>query len=177
MDADLFGDTLSVKKKGSIKGSSKGSKNITPRSNSVTPRSAAERVASPTRSETPTSPPSSARGSLKRKPVKPSSSTPSPTVSAYPPGTAPGKMTGAFLSSECPEAYASTLFCVKCCEGFELQDFSAEDLLLSLVKFTLYLWGFTFVFSKVYFIFTGMSGESYSRWYGHSCFRVICFEC
>ena len=94
MDADLFGDSL--KKKGSTKGSGKGSKpttprrgGSTPRSNSITPRSAGDRAGSPTHSETATSPPGSARGSLKKKPVKPSSS-----INMPPPGTAPGKMTG-----------------------------------------------------------------------------------
>lgn len=96
MDANLFSDNL--KKKSILK----TNKPTTPRpgsSNSTTPRTAAQdspqRVASPTCSDTPISPPSSARGSnLKRKPVKPVSGASSSIQSEQKPGTAPGKMTG-----------------------------------------------------------------------------------
>ncbi|KAL8592685.1 hypothetical protein ACOMHN_037625 [Nucella lapillus] len=105
MDADLFGDNLH--KKNSAKGGGgKGSKPTTPRRGPTTPRTGGGEggvVVSPGRSHTPTSPPGSARsGSLKRKPVKPSSSSAATAapVNMQPPGTAPGKMTDLGRASE-----------------------------------------------------------------------------
>ncbi|XP_069124222.1 fas-binding factor 1 homolog isoform X2 [Argopecten irradians] len=131
MDADLFGG--SIKKKGSIKGSSdRGSKSNTPRrggtprsARSTTPRatspqarvtsptginsvnrgvSPSARVTSPSRVETPTSPTgisTSRTGSGKRRTAAAAtSSSISPTVPEYKPGTAPGKMTDIGSASE-----------------------------------------------------------------------------
>ncbi|BFZ02757.1 hypothetical protein BsWGS_05795 [Bradybaena similaris] len=100
MDADLFGERLNKKNTAT----SSALRQTSPRRNvpHLIMAKSPTRVQSPTQSD-PTSPPGSARTSLKRKPVKP----PSPsTVSSNPlafsprmaqpehkPGTAPGKMT------------------------------------------------------------------------------------
>ncbi|GFN87251.1 fas-binding factor 1 homolog [Plakobranchus ocellatus] len=109
MDADLFGGSLS---KSQSSGNRANGKPTTPRRN--TPPSKGNksptRGHSPSRSETPTSPPGSARGSLKRKPVKPPSpstiptnSSPAPlsqTPTEPKPLTAPGKMSDLSSASE-----------------------------------------------------------------------------
>ncbi|XP_041362212.1 fas-binding factor 1 homolog [Gigantopelta aegis] len=100
MDADLFGGTL-PKKKGSLKErSNKTTPRRTPRSRSGTPRSMAggQRVASPTRSDSPTSPPESARSSLKRR--TPKSKSPTVGQMMQKPGSAPGKFSDLSEASE-----------------------------------------------------------------------------
>ncbi|RUS83717.1 hypothetical protein EGW08_008513, partial [Elysia chlorotica] len=102
MDADLFGGSLSKS----------NGKPTTPRRNTPPGKGnkSPTRGHSPSRSETPTSPPGSARGSLKRKPVKPpspstlpASNSPGPFAqmqSEPKPLTAPGKMSDLSLASE-----------------------------------------------------------------------------
>ncbi|GFR58727.1 FAS-binding factor 1 homolog [Elysia marginata] len=83
MDADLFGGSLS---KSQNSANQRNGKPTTPRRNTPPAKGnkSPTRGHSPSRSETPTSPPGSARGSLKRKPVKP------PSPSTLPASTSPG---------------------------------------------------------------------------------------
>ncbi|KAK3709195.1 hypothetical protein RRG08_030872 [Elysia crispata] len=109
MDADLFGGTLS---KSQNSGNRPNGKPTTPRRNTPPAKGnkSPTRGHSPSCSETPTSPPGSARGSLKRKPVKPPSPSTLPTStspgpfsqmqSEPKPLTAPGKMSDLSSASE-----------------------------------------------------------------------------